>query len=146
MRVLSGTPGVEAIFTADSLQELKPHSRQSLASGTTVFHPFDDETVLRIVPLSDRMFGCVAIFIDTYSHRGSIFKAAETYGLTKRETTVLQMIIEGKTNPDIAQELFISDGTVGDHVKSVMRKLRVSKRIELITKIYHVNTEIHDEQ
>jgi DNA-binding NarL/FixJ family response regulator len=144
MHVLTATPGVEAIFSEDSLQNLRPQCRQSLASGTTIFHPHDDEIVLRIVPLSSRRFGCVAIFVDTYCHRGSTVKAAETYGLTKRETTVLQMIIDGKTNPEIAKELFISDGTVGDHVKNVMRKLGASKRVELITKIYHLDTEIYD--
>jgi DNA-binding CsgD family transcriptional regulator len=145
MQVLTATPGVEAIFSEASIEQLKPMCRQSQVSGTTVFHPYDDETVLRIVPLSNRLFGCVAIFVDTYSHRGSIIAAAETYGLTKRETTVLQMIISGKSNTEIAQELFISDGTVGDHVKSLMRKSRASKRIELIAKIYHLHTESRDE-
>jgi DNA-binding CsgD family transcriptional regulator len=139
MGVLFATPGLEAIISIEGgLEPLRPQCRHSLASGTTVFHPFDDETVLRIVPLSNRLFGCVAIFVDTYGHRGSVFEAAKRFGLTKREVEVLQMVIYGKSNSEMAESLFISDSTVADHIKSLMRKLAASKRVELVAKVYNL--------
>jgi DNA-binding CsgD family transcriptional regulator len=137
MAVLFATPGLESIISIEGgLEPLKPQCRQSLTSRTTVFHPYDDETVLRIVPLSDRLFGCVAIFVDAYGHRGSVFEAAKQFGLTKREVEVLQMVIYGKSNSEIAELLFIAESTVADHVKSLMRKLAACNRVELVARVY----------
>jgi DNA-binding CsgD family transcriptional regulator len=137
MRVLFATPGLESIISIEGgLEPLEPQCRHSLTSRTTVFHPYDDETVLRIVPLSNHLFGCVAIFVDTYGHRGSVFEAAKRFGLTKREAEVLQMVIYGKSNSEIAELLFIAESTVADHTKSLMRKLAASNRVELVAKVY----------
>jgi DNA-binding CsgD family transcriptional regulator len=142
MGVLFASPDLEAIISIENaLESLKPQCRQSLASRATVFHAYNDETVLRIVPLSDRLFGCVTIFVDTYSHRGSVFEAAQRFGLTKREAEVLQMVIHGRSSLEIAALLFIAQSTVADHTKSVMRKLGVSKRMELISVVYNLQHE-----
>lgn len=51
---------------------------------------------------------------------------------TKREKDVYQLLIQGKTNKQIAVYLNISDFTVRDHVSSMLRKTGVSNRVELI--------------
>lgn len=48
--------------------------------------------------------------------------------LTPRETDVVRLLVEGKTNPEIAAELFISERTVQSHVANVMAKLGVNSR------------------
>ncbi len=48
--------------------------------------------------------------------------------LTPREETVLTLIAEGKTNLEIANELFIEVGTVKNHVHSILQKLNVGDR------------------
>ena len=48
--------------------------------------------------------------------------------LTERERTVLQMVIQGKTNKGIAEHLGVSDGTVKAHLRNVYRKLHVDGR------------------
>ncbi|WP_163509295.1 response regulator [Fodinicola acaciae] len=48
--------------------------------------------------------------------------------LTERETDVLRLVARGKTNADIAAELFIALGTVKTHVASLQRKLDVRNR------------------
>jgi DNA-binding NarL/FixJ family response regulator len=50
--------------------------------------------------------------------------------LTPRELDVLRLLGRGKSNPEIAHELFISEATVKVHVHRIMRKLGVSDRTQ----------------
>ena len=54
--------------------------------------------------------------------------------LTEREISVLNLIIEGKNNNEIAEKLFISVHTAKAHVCNILNKLGVSNRQEVITK------------
>lgn len=50
-------------------------------------------------------------------------------GLTDRETQVLRLVVEGKTNQEIGLALEISDKTVEKHLEGVFTKLGVSSRV-----------------
>jgi len=50
--------------------------------------------------------------------------------LTSREMEVLQLVVEGKTNAEIAILLGISEKTVEKHLDSVYRKMGVASRVE----------------
>ena len=50
--------------------------------------------------------------------------------LTKREKEILCLLADGQSNKLIARNLGISDGTVKLHVKSILRKLDISSRVE----------------
>ena len=50
--------------------------------------------------------------------------------LSPREQRVLRLLAAGRSNPEIARELFVSINTVKAHVKSIYRKLNVSTRVE----------------
>lgn len=50
--------------------------------------------------------------------------------LTPQEMQVLGLIAEGKTNREIAQNLFLSEGTVRNYVSSVLAKLELANRAE----------------
>jgi DNA-binding CsgD family transcriptional regulator len=52
------------------------------------------------------------------------------YGLTRRELEVLAQVAAGRTNREIAEELFISESTAGVHVSNILGKLGVSTRTE----------------
>jgi DNA-binding NarL/FixJ family response regulator len=54
--------------------------------------------------------------------------------LTKRETTILQLIAEGKTYTQISEELFISKETAKTHIKNIYSKLQVNSKSEAIAK------------
>ena len=55
---------------------------------------------------------------------------AEDGGLSRREREVLRMLAVGRTNREIAQELFLSPRTVDMHVRNILRKLDVRSRVE----------------
>jgi DNA-binding CsgD family transcriptional regulator len=54
----------------------------------------------------------------------------DALGLTPREQEVLRLVAEGRSNRQIAEELFISAKTVGVHVSNILGKLGVSSRTE----------------
>jgi DNA-binding CsgD family transcriptional regulator len=56
----------------------------------------------------------------------------ERFGVTKRERQIVQKICLGKTNQDVADELFISLQTVKDHTHRIYSKLGVKSRMQLV--------------
>ena len=50
--------------------------------------------------------------------------------LTRREREVLALLAEGRTNRQIADQLFISESTAGVHVSNILGKLGVTGRTE----------------
>ena len=51
--------------------------------------------------------------------------------LTSRELQVARLVVDRKTNPQIAAELFLSQKTVETHLRNIFRKVDVSSRVEL---------------
>ena len=63
-------------------------------------------------------------------------KLAERMGgpeLTNRELSVLQLIVRGKSNKEIASDLVISEATVKTHINSLLGKLGVTDRTQAAT-------------
>lgn len=50
--------------------------------------------------------------------------------LTNREMEILELLVEGKSNRDISNDLFLSEKTVKAHLAAVFRKLGVSNRTQ----------------
>ncbi|MET0768375.1 MAG: LuxR C-terminal-related transcriptional regulator, partial [Solirubrobacteraceae bacterium] len=51
--------------------------------------------------------------------------------LTERELQIARLIVDRKTNPQIAAELFLSTKTIETHIRHVFQKLGVSSRVEV---------------
>jgi len=58
-------------------------------------------------------------------------KETKKYMLSEREVDVLKLLLIGKTNHEIAKELFISVNTVKTHVKNIYKKTHVKNRMLL---------------
>lgn len=66
-------------------------------------------------------------------------EAATESDLTERELEVLQLIVEGKSNPEIADQLCISIHTAKAHVGSILNKLCVNDRVQAAIKALKEN-------
>ena len=55
---------------------------------------------------------------------------AEGAGLSRREREVLRLVSVGRTNREIARDLFLSPRTVDMHVRNILRKLDCRSRVE----------------
>jgi len=61
-------------------------------------------------------------------------------GLTAREREVIQLVALGRSNREIAQELFISEKTVKSHISNLMGKLNLEHRTQLA--IYAIKNKL----
>jgi DNA-binding NarL/FixJ family response regulator len=68
--------------------------------------------------------------INRISSSNQLPAALITGKLTQREIEVLQLLAKGFTNEDIAKKLFLSEGTVRNHISTIVDKLGVSDRTQ----------------
>ncbi len=50
--------------------------------------------------------------------------------LTRRESEILQLVANGLSNKEIANELTITEGTVKNHVHNALEKLHLTNRVQ----------------
>ncbi len=95
-----------------SASELK-EAIQSLAKGDTYFSPTISGAILKHLSRNN-------------------LKGSENIKLTSRETEILRLAANGKSNKEIASDLFISPRTVDCHKNHIMQKLSLKNTAELI--------------
>jgi DNA-binding NarL/FixJ family response regulator len=97
------------------------------------------QRLARAVPLADRLTAApLRERIESLARRGRLnlpagtagSQAAGSFGLTAREIEVLRLVAAGRSNRDIAAELFISVKTVSVHVSNILAKLNATGRTE----------------
>lgn len=59
------------------------------------------------------------------------YQSAFFEGLTKRELAVVHLVAEGRDNREISQELFLSEGTVRNHISSILAKKNLQNRTQI---------------
>ncbi len=65
----------------------------------------------------------------------TVTETSEKYDLTKREHTILKMLMEGKDNTAICDELAISVNTLKKHILNIYRKLGIRNRVQMFKMI-----------
>ena len=83
-------------------------------------------------PLAAEAAGEVAALGESIVERLGTRAAADANGagLSRRELEVVRHLAVGRTNREIAQELFLSSRTVDMHVRNILRKLDCRSRVE----------------
>ncbi|MFC2096686.1 LuxR C-terminal-related transcriptional regulator, partial [Bacteroidota bacterium] len=72
-----------------------------------------------------------------YVHPENVIKVdikrsfVDQYGISKRESEIVDEIVQGKSNKEISERLFISLQTVKDHVHNIFLKTGVKNRVQL---------------
>lgn len=132
LKVLSigADPEIDLILP-DALRVIARHGGE-LANALI---SMNEDTWLRLVPLEGTWADAFVVFIERFTPRGSLDVAAQRFRLTKREVEVLRLVLEHRSNSEIAQRLCIAESTVGDHVKNLFRKTGTARRTGLFAKL-----------
>lgn len=64
------------------------------------------------------------------------FDAARAKGLSEREFEIIELIAQGFDNKEVASMVFISEGTVRNHVSAILQKLDLKNRTQLAVFYY----------
>ena len=77
------------------------------------------------------------ILIENLCSKGNIDLSflGKEHDLTSREIGIVELILQGHKNREIAERLFISRFTVNCHIRNIFRKMNVKSRTEIISKI-----------
>jgi NarL family two-component system response regulator LiaR len=121
---------------------------QQLRTPTLVLHSRDfallaAEEAMKTARLAKARFATVE-GRSAYDHPGQVIAAIESFlaelpspaepvatgELSQREIEVLKLLAQGRSNPDIAKELFITRNTVQNHVSSILIKLNLQNRAQ----------------
>ena len=140
----------------DSLEEKIESLREGVVSYIT--KPFSAEMLLATIANTfahdrelvgskvERLRRGLDILLDEIEHphvsdtpegfRGSLMRFAKDFAFSARETQVLSLMLQGKSDKEIAIALDLSVKTVANHNRRIYQKARVNSRYELTSKVY----------
>ncbi len=88
---------------------------ETVAQGGTVFAPD------------------IVAYIRSVAH---IPKTAVFEGLTAREREIVELVAQGLSNAQIAEKLYISNGTVRNHISTILEKMGLEHRTQIAVRYY----------
>src|SRR5215467_15655789 len=88
-----------------------------VAAGEAIFSP----------PIAQRL-------VQYFANMRPVIPASAFPELTEREREVLALIVDGKSNPQIAEMLSLSPKTVSNHISNIFSKLQVLDRAQAVTR------------
>ena len=130
------------ILTTFEVDEYVFEALRAGASGFVVkdIEPADLLQAVRVVAGGDALLSpgvtrrLIAEFAARPEHRGT--SPQQLRELTEREREVLVLVARGRTNDEIAEELYVSPATVKTHVSRSMSKLDARDRAQLVVIAY----------
>jgi len=144
----------------DGVQVLETLQHSDLEARVIVFTAYDDdERILSAVRLGARgyllkgspreeLFRAIRVvyqggslleplvvtrLMDRLAQDANPSESMPSEALTEREMEVLALMAQGRTNREIASELFVTERTVKFHVSSILSKLNASNRTEAVS-------------
>lgn len=67
---------------------------------------------------------------------GAIQYIRQEFSLSSREVDVFKLVIDGLSNREISEQLFISEHTVKNHITHILQKLKVTDRVQAMALVY----------
>jgi DNA-binding CsgD family transcriptional regulator len=78
----------------------------------------------------------VAILLEAAGRPDLAPLIADTYGFTERERRVTELVAQGYSTSEIADQLHLAAYTIQDHLKSIFEKSGTSSRGDLVARIF----------
>ena len=137
-------PGISGLVAARRILEASPdtailmlsmHSeetlvRQALDAGA---RGYILKSAMELeLPVAVRRVAAGETVVDAALSRPAALKGERSAALTPRELEILQLIVEGKSNKEIADQLRLSANTVAVHRANIMDALDIHKTAELV--------------
>ncbi len=110
-----------------SIEEVAPAAR-AVVAGQSLISP----------SMASKLLGEFSNLAKRAEERSSV----PTPRLTERELEVLRLVAQGKSNREIAGDLYISENTVKNHVRNILEKLHLHTRMEAV--MYAVREKLLD--
>jgi len=110
-----------------SIEEVAPAAR-AVVAGQSLISP----------SMASKLLGEFSNLAKRAEERASV----PTPRLTERELEVLRLVAQGKSNREIAGDLYISENTVKNHVRNILEKLHLHTRMEAV--MYAVREKLLD--
>jgi DNA-binding NarL/FixJ family response regulator len=125
-RILEKLPETAILMLSmHSEDTLVKQALQAGARGYILKSAVDMESAVRNVAAGETV-------LDPQVARPAALKGERDYGLTTRELEILQLIVDGKSNKEIAAQLDLSANTVAVHRANIMDALGIHKTAELV--------------
>ena len=141
------TSGVILIGTDGRLLHINDEARLALGEkpvsaianpgfgdNPTFFQGKSGKYRIRTVPIAKKGKGKI-ILLEPTPPRHRIHSRLTHFGLSRREEEITIFAIQGLSNKEIAERLFICEQTVKDHLHHVFGKMNIRRRSELAAKI-----------
>ena len=128
-RFLEASPATRIVVL--TMQQEPQFAREALGAGATAYvlkEAADEELVQAIHAAREGR-----VYVNpSLGAKLATMPSGPPGGLTDRETDILRLIALGHTNPEIAEQLFLSVRTVETHRAHIQRKLGRTTRAELV--------------
>ncbi|QIM17677.1 response regulator transcription factor [Leucobacter coleopterorum] len=126
--------GVSGFLLKTSRAEQLIDAVRTIAAGNALLGPDVTRAVIDRVSANREAVAApeAAAFSAEGSGSSALEGAMEKAGLTAREREVLTRVAKGKSNSEIAAELFLGEATVKTHVSNLLQKLGVRDRIQAV--------------
>ena len=129
------------ILTTFERDEYVFEALQSGASGFLLKNAPPEELLraVRVVAAGDALLApsVTRRIIEQFARRPAQPQlGSQLESLTQREREVLIMLAGGKSNAELAAELFVSEGTIKTHVSSLLAKLGLRDRVQAVVLAY----------
>ncbi len=135
------SPAAVLILTTYDMDEYVFEALRAGARGFLLKHASPEELVqaVRTVAVGDGIVAPAVArrVIEAFARQPAVrSKPAELQSLTEREHAVLELVARGRSNAEIAAELFVEPSTVKTHIGNLLAKLGVRDRIQVVIYAY----------
>ncbi len=129
----------ERTVLLERLSAQRARAREAFAMAERQLQELAEDEIALVE--SDRELGGVASRAAELLQLGGVAGRAAERLLTARELEVMELMVTGARNSEIANLLVVSEDTVKSHVASVLRKLRASSRAEAVSRYLNLKLQ-----